>query len=85
MHHELKILPVYFEAVVIGVKTFEIRNNTDRDFQKGDMVTLKEVLATDPSKFTGREQLVRISYVTDFQQPDNQVVFGFQLKGKLAG
>lgn len=43
MKHELKTLPVYFEAVLNGDKTFEIRDNSDRGFQKGDTVPLPRV------------------------------------------
>lgn len=78
MHHKLKILPTYFEAVSIGDKTFEIRDNRDRGFQKGDTVTLKEF---DPSvgltgKLTGAEIDKRITYVTNYEQKDGYVVFG---------
>ena len=38
--HALKILPEYFEDVVIGKKTFELRKN-DRGFALGDILTLK--------------------------------------------
>lgn len=38
--HDLKTLPVYFDAVERGEKTFEIRRD-DRGFQKGDIVRLK--------------------------------------------
>lgn len=38
MNHELKILPCYFDAVLSGRKTFEIRDNCDRGFQAGDTV-----------------------------------------------
>ena len=37
--HRLKILPVHYENVRAGTKTFEIRVN-DRAFQKGDRVEL---------------------------------------------
>ena len=37
--HELKTLPVYWDAVKRGEKTFEVRRD-DRGFQKGDMVEL---------------------------------------------
>lgn len=37
--HTLKTLPVYFDAVERGEKTFEIRRD-DRGFQKGDTVRL---------------------------------------------
>ena len=46
MHHDLKILSSYFEAILDGSKTFEIRFNGDRGFQKGDSVTFQE---NDPS------------------------------------
>lgn len=44
--HHLKTLPVYFDAVYRGDKTFEIREN-DRDFQTGGMLVLQEF---DPSE-----------------------------------
>jgi hypothetical protein len=47
--HELKIWPQYFDAVIRGDKMFEVRG-TDRDFQTGDDVRLRE---WDPKKFTG--------------------------------
>lgn len=41
MRHELKIWPQYFEPVMFGTKTFEVREN-DRGFQPGDTVALRE-------------------------------------------
>jgi len=40
--HEHKILPEFFEAVILGFKTFEIRKN-DRDYKVGDIVFLNEM------------------------------------------
>lgn len=59
--HELKILPEYFQAVLWGEKTFEIRKN-DRDFQRGDTVCLMEYDGLY-NTFTGRQQLIEITYV----------------------
>ncbi|PHQ82937.1 MAG: RNA-binding protein [Phycisphaera sp.] len=78
MNHELKILSVYFRQVVDGNKTFEIRDNTDRDFKKGDTVELQE-LGLNPKTVTGKRQAVKITYVTNYNQPANQVVFSFKL------
>ena len=50
MLHDLKIKPEYFNAVLEGKKTFEIRNN-DRNFQVDDSITLKEF---DEGQYTGR-------------------------------
>ena len=38
--HELKTWPAYFEAIVSGEKTFEVRRD-DRGFQKGDVLVLQ--------------------------------------------
>ena len=84
MHHELKILPAFFEAVIRGQKKFEIRNNRDRGFQNGDTVLLCEIKNTVLSTaFTGRQQLIEITYVSDYNQPANQVVFAFKLVGDV--
>lgn len=74
MVHELKILPEFFEAVTSRRKQFEIRKN-DRPFQVGDLVILRE---WDHGKYTGNSYHVFITYLTDFGQPEGQVVFGFQ-------
>ena len=37
--HILKTAPVYFNAIVAGTKTFEVRRN-DRGFQRGDTLVL---------------------------------------------
>jgi hypothetical protein len=63
--HELKTWPVYFDRLIDGSKTFEIRRN-DRGYQAGDVLRLREY---DPSgdhdtcyregcttkRYTGRE------------------------------
>lgn len=40
--HELKILPEYFQAIVDGTKTFELRSEEDRTFAVGDVLILRE-------------------------------------------
>lgn len=46
--HELKTVQPFFDDVVKGRKTFEVRRN-DRDFRVGDMLLLRE---WDPSRDT---------------------------------
>ncbi|WP_306274158.1 ASCH/PUA domain-containing protein [Parageobacillus thermoglucosidasius] len=72
MKHRLKTWPEYFEAVLSGKKTFEIRKN-DRDFRVNDLLLLQEY-NPKTEEYTGREVLVEVTYITDFGQPDNQVV-----------
>lgn len=58
MIHELKILPQFFELVILGIKNYELRKD-DRNYQKNDILRLQE---WDGREYTGRET-VRI--VTD--------------------
>jgi hypothetical protein len=69
---QLKTWPEFFEAVLSGKKTFEIRKN-DRDYRVNDLLLLQEY---DPKtqEYTGREVLVQVTYMTNFGQPENQVV-----------
>lgn len=61
MIHELKTAPEYFEAVISGEKSFEVRKN-DRPFQKGDLLALNEYDRTE-EKYSGRSCLVYIDYI----------------------
>jgi len=60
--HRLKTWPHEFQAILDRRKTYEIRVN-DREFQVGDTLGLEEY---DPETetFSGRTQLVRITYMT---------------------
>lgn len=76
MIHELKILPEYFDEVVSRKKTFEIRKN-DRGFQEGDVVILKK--HTKKKGYSGDYIKAKITYVTDFAQKQDFVVFAIKL------
>ena len=53
--HELKSWPEFFNAVMDGTRTFEIRQN-DRNFQVGDRLILKEFEPCKRCNGTGRER-----------------------------
>lgn len=59
MEHRLKIMPEYFQAVIDGRKTFELRKD-DRGFSVGDTLALTEWNGDD---YTGREYRCRIDYI----------------------
>lgn len=84
--HELKVWPEYFEELLKGNKTFEIRKN-DRDYKIGDIILLQEY---DPNKsyvchicdchkYTGRELKYKVTYITDFGLQENFVCMGIKL------
>lgn len=65
MIHALKILPSYFEDVMSGKKTFEIRKN-DRDYKVGDLLALNEYTETEEYiGYSGRSCLVKVDYILD--------------------
>lgn len=59
MVHNLKILPMYFEEVRLGNKTFELRKN-DRPYNVGDTLILKEF---DGNNYTKRELTRETTYI----------------------
>ena len=77
MVHYLKIRPEYFNAVILGLKTFELRKN-DQNYYVGDEL----VLAEYDNGFTGREFAVKVTYIlpiTDIcQTSDNYVILGIE-------
>ena len=79
--HIIKILEPFFDAVTSGEKTFEIRKN-DRDYQVGDTVEMLEKPVSNDN-LTGRKVIAEITYITDYGQKDDYVVFSIVLKGKV--
>lgn len=75
--HKLKIDSKYFDAVLKGFKTFEIRKN-DRNYKVGDKLILQEY---DPEKqvCTGYELLAFITYITNFAQKMDYVVMAIRV------
>ena len=78
MLHKLKILPEFFEPVILYYKTFELRKN-DRDYQVGDELLLEE---WDGEKYTGRTFHCYISYIYhgngSYSLPDGYCILSFK-------
>lgn len=76
--HILKVLPKYFQALVDGTKTFEVRRN-DRAYQVGDILHLGE-WAPEEGRFTGRSVAVKVTYILDDPQfvPQVYVILGIK-------
>lgn len=61
--HDLKVLTEYFNALIDGKKTFEIRKD-DRNFEVGDTIELHE-WSPDSDNYSGYSVVFRISYKLD--------------------
>ena len=59
MEHELKIWAEFFEPVITGQKTFELRYD-DRGYRAGDVLVLNEV---EGGKQTGRSARMVVTYL----------------------
>jgi hypothetical protein len=66
MIHELKISPVFFEDVLAGKKTFELRQN-DRPYHAGDLLALNEYDANS-KRYTGASCVVYVDYILADEQ-----------------
>ena len=74
MLHSLKTWPQYFQQIIDGKKTFEIRKN-DRGFQVGHILMLEEY---DPirKEYTGREDAFIVGFMIqgEFGLPEDVCV-----------
>lgn len=74
-----KILPQYFDDVLNGKKTFEIRKDED-NIQPGDLICLRE---WDGYRYTGREIHGAVSYVlrnvSEYGLMDGYCIFSFTI------
>lgn len=82
--HELKIWPTYFDPMIEGRMQFQVRDNTDRSFQTGERVRLREwdnnVVLDGAEPYTGREAHGEITYVmTTFGVSPGHAVIGVRL------
>lgn len=60
--HSIKCKPEYFQPLFDGVKTAEIREN-DRDYQVGDILTIKEFDTNSQDGYTGRATVRLVTHV----------------------
>lgn len=78
MTHCLKTKPKYFNAILSGLKTFELRKS-DRNYHINDELILAEYDTT----FTGRKVSARISYILNVgdicQEAANYVILGLSM------
>lgn len=82
--HQIKLWPEFYEAVMDGRKTFEIRRD-DRDggFHVGDYLILREWDPADAKRgYTGKQTSRRVSYVLSggqFGVEEGFVVMGLEV------
>lgn len=74
MKHDLKIEPPYYQAILDGKKTFEVRYN-DRGFNAGDIVILQPLCENRTYDILRPKLIAEIGYVTGFGMQDGYVVF----------
>lgn len=70
--HDLKIQEHFLKAKIRGDKPFEIRNDSDRGFQKGDYTCYTDTTTSIPHI----KHWYQITYVCRYMQIENYVVFG---------
>lgn len=78
MTHALKTIQPYFNEVLSGEKTFEVRK-ADRPFNVGDILKLQEY--NSDYGYTGAEHYLKISYILpggQFGIDENYCVLGIK-------
>ncbi len=79
--HRLKTRPEYYDDVLSGAKTFELRRD-DRDFKVGDTVILEQFFPENHryAGYTGAEILKKIVYILR-NVPEFGLMPGFAILG----
>lgn len=84
MTHYLKIRTCFADAILSGDKTFELRYNGDRGFQRGDLIGFTPV--DEHGHFVAhaiKDKIYMITYVlSGFGLEKDYVVFGIKEAGK---
>lgn len=80
----LNILEKYLLPILAGDKTFEIREKRDRNFHVGQHICLKHTrIESDKNLVTYTMIIIKIKYITDYNQKPNHVVFSFDIVGDV--
>jgi hypothetical protein len=68
VEHRVKCWPQFFNPILSGEKTHDLRRSNDRNFRVGDLLRLQEF---DPktNRYSGRELKVKITYITSADYP----------------
>lgn len=78
--HELKIEKCFADAIDRGEKTFEVRYNADRGFQRGDLISFtvmdKEMICLDHPVARGYYEITYV--LSGFGLKENHVAFGIR-------
>lgn len=82
-HHVIKLDMEFWSDVENGKKLFEIREN-DRDYRVGDTVEFRAYNHRFQEYMTAYAPMyAEITYITNFRQRENHVVFAIKLKKEL--
>lgn len=80
----LDIKEKHLLPIIAGDKTFEIREQRDRKFHVGQHICLKHTrIENDKNRVTSTMLIIRIKYITDYNQKPNYVVFSFDIIGDV--
>jgi hypothetical protein len=72
--HTIKCKPEFFQPLLEGLKNNEVREN-DRDYQVGDILTIKEFDPRTQAGYTGRQTMRLVMHVLrDFPAVDSKYV-----------
>lgn len=66
--HVVKSWCYLYSAAINGLKTHDFRDRTERDYKVGDFMHFQEFDQTT-GRYTGREAMFQITYITDRQTP----------------